>query len=252
MSELPRTDDLPRPDDGFDPARVEEAFASFAERVHELESVAAELRAELRELRAERRPAERRPPERRAVLYDDEDWPVDAASRGVGREPSPDWVASVPPPLGRPFAVPRVALEGAFLLAVALLAGLADLEAAWIVLVMTAAWALVALSEWAAAAKRARWRLDEIAPSVAAETDPASESTGPWSMPVVEATAVETADGSESRTVIAALPSEPDADDGADAPAEAAPEQEAEPARRRFRPWRRRAAATGAADPWER
>ena len=71
MSELPRTDDLPRSDDGFDPARVEEAFASFAERVHELESVAVELRAELRELRADRRTDQRPDP------YADEDWPAD-------------------------------------------------------------------------------------------------------------------------------------------------------------------------------
>ncbi len=238
MSELPRTDDLPRSDDGFDPARVEEAFASFAERVHELESVAVELRAELRELRADRRTDQRPDP------YADEDWPADAGF--AGRASSPDWVASVPPPLLRPVAVPRIVLEGAFLLAVALLAGLADLDAVWIVLVMAAAWALVALSEWTAAAKRARWHLDEIAPSVAPDGDPAAESTGPWSMPVVEATAVEAADDSESRTVIAALPADPPAET-ADAPGEPGPE----PARRRFRLRRHRPATTGTADPWE-
>jgi len=241
MSELPRTDDLPRSDDGFDPARVEEAFASFAERVHELESVAVELRAELRELRAERR-ADSRP-----VPYADEDWPVDAAFTGAGRAASPGWVASVPPPLLRPVAVPRVVLEGAFLLAVALLAGLADLDSIWIVLVMAAAWALVALSEWTAAAKRARWHLDEVAPSVTPDGDPAAESTGPWSMPVVEATAVEAADDSESRTVIATLPADPEAK-SPDEPLEPGPA----PARRRFRLRRHRPATTGAADPWEK
>ena len=241
MSELPRTDDLPRSDDGFDPARVEEAFASFAERVRELESVAVELRAELRDLRADRRT------DHQPVPYADEDWPVDTEFSSSGRTPSPDWIASVPPPLLRPVAIPRVALEAAFLLAVALLAGLADLDAAWIVLVMTAAWALVALSEWTAAAKRARWHLDEIAPSIATEGDADAESTGPWSMPVVEATAVEAADDSESRTVIATLPADPEAVASVEA---AEPEQQ--PSRSRFRPWRRRAAATGAADPWER
>jgi hypothetical protein len=240
MSELPRTDDLPRSDDGFDPARVEEAFASFAERVHELESVAVELRAELRELRAERRPDPRPEP------YADEDWPVDAAFEGHGRASSPAWVASVPPPLLRPVAVPRIVLEGAFLLAVALLAGLADLDSVWIVVVMAAAWVLVALSEWTAAAKRARWHLDEIAPSVTPEGDPAAESTGPWSMPVVEATAVAVDDDSESRTVIAALPADPEAE-SRDEPAEAGPA----PTRRRFRLRRHRPATTGAADPWE-
>ena len=47
MSKLPQTDELPHADEGFDPARVEEAFATFANRVRELESVASELRAEL-------------------------------------------------------------------------------------------------------------------------------------------------------------------------------------------------------------
>src|SRR5688500_11008625 len=219
MSELPRTDDLPRSDDGFDPERVEEAFASFAERVRELESVALELRAELRELRAERRPA---------PYGDDEDWPDDGAFGAAGRAPAPDWVASVQPPFLRPLAVPRVALEGGFLLAVALLAGLADLEPTWILLVMAAAWALVALSEWISAAKRARWHLDEIAPSVASEGDAAAESTGPWSMPVVESTAVEAADESESRTVIAMLPDEPAADTDAAMAGEEEPEAEPE------------------------
>jgi hypothetical protein len=244
MSELPRTDDLPRSDDGFDPARVEEAFASFAERVHELESVAVELRAELRELRAERRT------ERGQSSYADvdEDWPEDAAFAGRGLAPSPDWVAALPPPLLRPFAVPRLALEGGFLLVVALLAGLADLEAAWIVLVMASAWALVALSEWTAAAKRARWRLDEIAPAVAPEGGAEGESTGPWSMPVVESTAVAIADDSESRTVIATLPTDPEAE-SPDEPTE--PEPESQPTRRRFRLLRRRAAAPDAPDPWE-
>ena len=31
MTELPQTDELPHADEGFDPARVEEAFATFAE-----------------------------------------------------------------------------------------------------------------------------------------------------------------------------------------------------------------------------
>lgn len=243
MSELPRTDDLPRSDDGFDPARVEEAFSSFAERVRELESVARELRAELHALRAER------DHERAPDPYDDEHWPPDGAFAGSTRATPPDWVTSVPPPLLRPFAVPRVALEGAFLLAVALLAGLADLDAVWIVLVMAAAWMLVALSEWTAAAKRARWHLDEVAPSVSTDGDGAGDSTGPWSMPVVEATAVERADGSESRTVIGPLPAEPAEDEPSEA--EGSVEPDTPPARRGLRLWRRRPASTSAADPWE-
>ena len=45
MRKLPQTEDLPRAGEGYDPARGEEAFSAFAERVQELEAVAGELRA---------------------------------------------------------------------------------------------------------------------------------------------------------------------------------------------------------------
>ena len=197
MSKLPRTDELPHAEEGFDPARVEEAFATFADRVRELESVASELRAELHSLRAERSAPGR---------FDDEDWPDDTGLAGDAR-PSADWVSTVPPPLARSVTVPRLAVEGVFLLLVAVLAGLADLGPAWIVLVMVVAWALVALAEWAAAAKRSRWRLDEIAPAVVVPGPDAADSTGPWDMPVVESTAVDSPEpASESKTIVAKLP----------------------------------------------
>src|SRR5688500_9953951 len=175
MSELPGTHELPRSEEGYDPARVEEAFALFADRVRELEEVADELRTELRALRAQRDDQRASPAPPRPVA-EPEHWPADA-------DASPDWIAAVPSPLVRPPPVPRLALEGGFLLLVALFAGLADLSVPWIVLVMATAWALVVVGEWAAAAKRAHWRLDEIAPAVA---EGAAETTGPWDMPVVE------------------------------------------------------------------
>jgi hypothetical protein len=229
MSKLPRTDELPRTGEGYDAARVEEAFSAFADRVRELESVAGELRAELQSLRAER-PA--------TTHFEDERWPVEP-----GANASPDWVAAVPAPLARGFTVPRLALEGAFLLLVALFAGLADLSTEWIVLVMVAAWALVVLSEWAAAAKRARWHLDEIAPPLALE---AAETTGPWDMPVVEATVVESGPDPESKTIVTKLPAEPATGehDETDEPAPA-------PKRRRGLRRRKQPAEAGAADPWE-
>ena len=237
MSKLPETDELPHADEGFDPARVEEAFATFADRVRELESVAAELRAELRSLRAERAAPGR---------FEDEDWPVEAGLAG-GQLPAADWVATVPTPLVRFLTVPRLAIEGAFLLLVAFFAGLADLAPRWIVLVMAVAWALVAFAEWAAAAKRSRWRLDEVAPAVAAPGPNTADSTGPWDMPVVEATAVGSqASGSESNTIVTKLP----ADSG-----EAGPERVPEPeqaSKRRFGLRRRKQPAeSGAVDPWE-
>lgn len=229
MSKLPRTQDRPRTGEAYDPARLEEAFGAFAERVRELESVAAELRAELRSLRAERAGPTR---------FDEEHWPVERRANL-----SPDWVAAVPAPQPRGFAVPRIVLEGAFLLLVALCAGLADLSAGWIALVMVAAWALVALFEWAAAAKRARWRLDEIAPPLEAA---AADTTGPWDMPVVEATVVDAGPDPESKTIVATLPAEP-------VEPEQEPAPEPAPARPRRRGLRRRRqpAEAGAADPWE-
>ncbi|MDX6398706.1 MAG: hypothetical protein QOJ43_2114 [Gaiellaceae bacterium] len=219
MRKLPQTDDLPHAAEGYEPARVDEAFAAFAERVRELESVASELRAELRSLRAQRAAPTSLAPEA---------WP------DAGLAPSPDWVAAVPAPFSRRPAVPRLAVEGAFLLLVALLAGIADLSAAWIVLVMAVAWALVALAEWAAAAKRARWRLDEVAPAHEA-ADASSESTGPWDAPVVEATVIDDP-RSESKTIVTKLPV-----DQGELGAEAAP-----PVRRRGLRRRRSGEATAA------
>jgi hypothetical protein len=234
MSKLPQADELPHADEGYDPARVEEAFAAFADRVRELESVASELRAELKAVRAERTAPAR---------YVDEDWPAERGLSNAGLAPSPDWVAAVPPPFARDPAVPRLALEGVFLVLVAVLAGLADLAAAWIVLVMAVAWGLVVLAEWAAAAKRSRWRLEEIAPPADAGSRPAADTTGPWDMPVVEATVVESGPDPESKTIVAKLPVEP----------EAVPE--AKPAPKRLRLRRRKPAETSAADPagdpWE-
>lgn len=231
MSKLPQADELPRADGGYDPERVEAAFATFADRVRELEEVAAELRSELRSLRADRFASAAAGPE---------SWPAEASASAF----APEWVAAVPPPLARGFAVPRLALEGAFLLLVALFAGLADLSPGSIVAVMTAAWALVALSEWAAAARRGRWRLDEIARPLG---EPAAETTGPWDMPVVQATAVEAGPEPESETVVTKLPADPEA-------AEPEPAVEEEPVpeapRRRFLR-RRRTAEPAAADPWE-
>ena len=206
MSELPRTEALPRSEEGYDPAtvdaaRVEEAFATFADRVHELESVADELRAELQALRSQRRDFEPAP-----ARYESEEWPVDGPNAN-GAAPTPDWVSSVPAPLTRPIAIPRLVLEAIFLVLVALFAGLADLSTTAIAVVMAAAWALVVVAEWAAASRRARWHLEAVATPVA---DPADDNTGPWSMPVVEATVVEAPDDSESHTVVTKLPPQPE------------------------------------------
>jgi hypothetical protein len=68
--------------------------------------------------------------------------------RPVARE-SPSWVRSVDSPRSRGLAVPWLLLEIFFLVAVAVLAAVAGLEAAAIAAVMVGAWALVAVVEWA-------------------------------------------------------------------------------------------------------
>jgi hypothetical protein len=228
MSDLPQADELPRAAEGYDPARVEEAFAAFGERVRELEHVAAELRGELKALRAHR------------AAEDEGDWPGDP-----GTDVSPDWVAAVPPPLARGRAFPRLVLEAAFLLLVALLAGLADLSTGWIVAVLAAAWGLVVLGEWASAARRARWHLDEIAPPLAE----VEEHTGPWDIPVAAPTVIEAVPDPESRTVVVKPPGDGSEQTGEETGELVLPE-EPEPAKRR-RFWRRRAVKAGQADPWK-
>ena len=230
MSKLPRTHDRPETGETYDAARVEEAFDAFAARVRELEAVADELRGELRSLRAER--------SSRPESFDQEHWPSEPRANL-----SPEWVGAVPPPQLRRFAVPRLVVEGAFLLLVALFAGLADLSAAWIVLVMAAAWTLVVLAEWAEAARRARWRLEEIPPPLVTE---AADTTGPWDMPVVEATAIESGPDPESKTIVTKLPADPEETDETAASAPA-------PRPRRLRVLRRRRqpAEASTADPWE-
>jgi hypothetical protein len=65
----------------------------------------------------------------------------------AGRE-GPAWIRSVDSPRPRGIAVPWLAVEIAFLVAVAVLCAVAGFDAAVIVGVMAAAWVLVALAEW--------------------------------------------------------------------------------------------------------
>src|SRR5690242_6355474 len=105
---------------------------------------------------------------------------------------------------------PRFAIETLFLIALAVGAGLADLETRWIVAIMVAGWLIVALLEltserlWATVPA---WRRPNYAPAVA-------------SAPVVEASDVELAPEPEP---------EPDAAEPEIAPVLAEPQPEPEP-----------------------
>ena len=97
------------------------------------------LQAELQALRAQSRAL---PPSPDAPAWD--------RSAPHRREKSA-WMRSLDRPARRPPAVPRLLLEIVFLVAVAAVAAIAELEPVVIVLLMAAAWALVAAAEWFAA-----------------------------------------------------------------------------------------------------
>ena len=88
--------------------------------------------------------------EARALPAADGDRPgwEDAAHQAAVRE-SPAWVRSVDTPGVRGIAVPWLLLEIVFLVAVAVLAAVAGLDAPVIAAVMVVAWLLVAVGEWA-------------------------------------------------------------------------------------------------------
>jgi hypothetical protein len=88
--------------------------------------------------------------ETRALPLADGDRPGWDEGQPIVRE-SPTWVRSVDSPGTRGLAVPWLLLEIGFLVAVAVLAAVAELDAAVIVVVMLIAWLLVAAGEWALA-----------------------------------------------------------------------------------------------------
>jgi hypothetical protein len=86
---------------------------------------------------------------------DDGERPGWDEGRPVVRE-SPHWVRSVDSPSSRRVAVPWLLLEILVIVAVAVLAAVADLDAPVIAGVMVGAWLLVALTEWATARSEVR------------------------------------------------------------------------------------------------
>ena len=117
--------------------------------------------------------------------------------------PSFSWLSSLEPRAPRRLTVPRLLLEAAFIVAVATVAALAELEPLVIVGVMAGAWALVALAEWAASrADRRREELLYAPPPLAPEpvADPA------WFTPPVEQTRLEVPAAAEPETEVTKLP----------------------------------------------
>jgi hypothetical protein len=134
---LPRIEDLPISDRGYEQEAVRHAFDAFYRH-------AAQLDASLRALEAVevfRRDADALRNDLRALR-----------SLGFGGG-EPGWATQTVEPVGSPVpaVVFRLLAEAALIVAVAVIAGVAHLRALFIVALMAAAFVVVALSEWLAA-----------------------------------------------------------------------------------------------------
>src|SRR5712691_5155613 len=137
---LPRVEDLPVSEQGYEQESVKAAFDSFYRHAAQLDASlrtleavdsfhrqAASLRAELRVLRT--------------AGWTQQNWPTTPAY-GYGVRPAREGISP---------AVWRIAGEAAFIIVVAVGLGVAKLAWWVIVLVMAFAWLLVGLIEWASA-----------------------------------------------------------------------------------------------------
>jgi hypothetical protein len=213
---LPRIEDLPIAEQGYEQEAVREAFDAFYRHAAQLDASlkaleavevfrrdAMELRNDLRSLRA----------------------------LGIGGA-EPSWTSAAwtyeRPRRELPAAVPRLAAEAALVVAVAVIAGVAHFRASLIVALMAAAWLIVALSEWLAARARTRVPASFYEPlAVEEHGEPAPYVEAPavgWS--AFEAPADAEPEAEELTMVEPADEEEP-------APAEPESEPAEEPARRR-------------------
>jgi hypothetical protein len=111
------------------------------------------------------------------------------------------WLGAVEPPVRRRPQVPRLLLEGLFLVAAATAAAIAELDAVAIAGVMIGAWVIVALIEWAAS--RAERRPE---PGVYIQQAPLPPAADPaWFSPPVEHTLLD-AGADDNVTEVTRLP----------------------------------------------
>jgi hypothetical protein len=188
---LPRVEELPPAEHGYDREKVREAFDSFYRHIAQLDSTlraleavevfrdqAGELRKELRALKA--------------AGWTQQPWP------SYGRE-------RVSP--GLPESLPRFAIEAAFLILVAVVVAVAGFDRLSIVLVMALAWAIVGVVEWAASRERfARTRVPTPQRATAESVPPAPLRIVPADSPPAESWAepalAQAEPAEEERTVI--------------------------------------------------
>jgi hypothetical protein len=132
---LPSLEELPRTGDGYDVERVQEAFDAFYRHIAKLDATLQTLQAveafshQATDLRNELRAF------RRARWQ--EGW-----NQAYGRSPARTGTRLLSP------ALPRIAVEVAFLIAVAVILGVRDFSTRTIVATMAVSWLIVGLTEW--------------------------------------------------------------------------------------------------------
>jgi hypothetical protein len=152
--------------------------------VRDLAAQVSGLQAELRSVRTQTRP----------LPVAEADTPGWDEGIPVRRERS-IWVHSLDSPAMRHPPIPRLLLEVVFLVAVAVLSAVAQLDAIVVVALMAGAWVLVAVAEWAAA--RAARRRDEIAYGFYAGGTLGLAEDPSWFGPPVERTVLEAIEGGD-------------------------------------------------------
>ena len=158
-SPLPRVEDIPYVERGYDPERVREAFDAFYRHLARLDATlrtveavevfrdqAGELRKELRALRT--------------AGWTQQPWLPSYSARETMRP-------------GVPEAVFRWAAEACFVIAVPVAAAVADLRSLWIVVAAAGAFAIVAVTEWVAS------REGDVLPAPASPPVPAPVAEEP-------------------------------------------------------------------------
>jgi hypothetical protein len=224
---LPRVEDLPSSGDGYDRAAVEAAFDAFyrhaaqldatlrtLEAVEAFQKQASDLRSDIRALRASSW----------GPLPGRQTWAAGYAVR-ASAEARGGWLD----------VVPRLAVEAAFIILVAVGAAVADLTATAVVVLVIAAWLVVGLAEVIASVARSETRPSVFRPAPATSAAPPSAPTAVVPAQEAEqeiAEVVAAADPWEQVPVVPA-PGEPlvaeALEPAAEAPAEPVPEPEPEP-----------------------
>jgi hypothetical protein len=161
--------------------------AELLSAVRTLAAQVGGLQGELRAIRAQMRSLP-------AAETDTHGWDESVPAR---RERS-IWVHSLDSPVARRLPVPRLLLEIVFLVAVAVLAAVAQLNAIVIGALMAGAWILVALAEWVAA--RTAGGRDELAYGFYAGAGLGFAEDPSWFAPPVERTMLEVVEGGDGTT----------------------------------------------------